>query len=96
MTDHKLGNVVTRDGRVSAFCVCGWASGARRNRAIAAMAVAAHIAAEEADRTTRARAIVSDHSLGLHEDWYDPTIGCTYRGCEESAALMAALEEADQ
>lgn len=37
----------------------------------------------------RARAILRDHVVGLHEEHDDPDEGCTYPGCEDAFWLLS-------
>lgn len=92
VTEHRLHECVTSDAdRTVASCACGWHTGQRRTRRVALAALDAHIEKITTMTLPQALAVLSDHRLGLHDDW-DDEHGCRWSGCAEAYWLVAEAD----
>lgn len=77
--------------RASMACACGWQSGEFSSLEIARRALDAHVEKITTMTLPQALAIMSDHRLGLHDDW-DDEAGCRWSGCAEAYWLVAEAD----
>jgi hypothetical protein len=91
---HDLIKIETSvsSGLVQARCLCDWTSGWRRSREAALVAHDGHLTRMYSMTPEQAKAILNDHTYGLHEE-HDTPDGCRWIGCDEAFWVIAKAEK---
>ena len=94
--DHRLISVESDQtiDHYRARCMCGFKTRWCADRGVAVRVVGDHVDECVAEMTEdRAKALLHECALGLHEDFVGPDGGCTYDGCRDAYFFEAELKQ---